>query len=258
MPVLKPTTLVRSLTLLAVLVVPALAHAQDQRLRVSFGGATTAGAIDSQLAIAASVGYRFADRLSFDVEVTAADGAAGPFSSIPFMGQAAGPGGVFRLGTMMADNRRGMMARTPSAGTRAGGPLFDRAVIGMPFPLGDVRIERDGGTALATFGFRYELPSQVTRFLPYVSAGIGIARTEQSFNVSLAPGTSARPGMNAMTRPNMDIDDTVSHTGLATSAGVGASIRIFKQLSADLDARYFRLDRGRNLGRFGGGVSYRF
>ncbi|MSO82636.1 MAG: hypothetical protein EXQ53_05015 [Acidobacteria bacterium] len=64
--------------------------------------------------------------------------------------------------------------------------------------------------------------------------------------------------MNATMRPNVDIDRSTSSTGLATSAGVGASIRIFRQLSADLNARYFRLDRGRNLGRVGGGVSYRF
>ena len=36
MPMLKLTTLFRSLTLFAALLAPALAHAQDQRLRVSF------------------------------------------------------------------------------------------------------------------------------------------------------------------------------------------------------------------------------
>ena len=250
---LKPATLFRSLTLLAALLVPALAHAQDQRLRVSFGGATTAGAIDSQPAIAASVGYRFADRFSFDVEVTAVDGAEDRFSGFPFLGQGAGPAGIIRLGSMMADGRRGMVASAFPAGAFVGIPPF-----GMPLPPGGLRVERDGATALATFGFRYELPSQVRRFLPYVSGGLGIARTEQRFTVSPAFGTVVRPGMNSATRPNVGIDETVSHTGLAASAGVGASIRIFRQLSADLDARYFRLDRGGNLGRFGGGASYRF
>lgn len=97
-----------------------------------------------------------------------------------------------------------------------------------------------------------------------MNEGIGFARTEETFSVMLAsgmiaaPGTAARPGMNIVARPGANIDETLSHTGLATSAGVGASIRLFRQLSADLDAKYFRLDRGRNLGRFGGGVSYRF
>lgn len=250
---LKPIGLFQSLTLLAALLVPALAHAQEQRLRVSFGGATTAGTLDSQPAIAASVGYRFANRLSFDVEVTAADGAADRFSSVPLFGRsAAGRAGIFRGGMMPAGSRQGVEARTPAAGASAG-----VLPIGAFSPR-DLRIDRDGSTALATFGFRYELPSQVMRFMPYLSGGIGIARTEESFSVSLSPGIAARPGMNATARPIVDIDDTSSHTGLATSAGVGASIRIFRQLSADLDVRYFRLDRGRNLGRFGGGLSYRF
>ena len=37
-----------------------------------------------------------------------------------------------------------------------------------------------------------------------------------------------------------------------------ASFRVFQALSLDLDAKYYRLDRGRSLGTFGGGVSYRF
>jgi len=246
---LKPATLFRSLTLLAALLVPALAHGQDQRLRVSFGGATTAGTIDSQPAITASVGYRFADRFSFDVEVTAIDGAEDRFAYFQFLGQGVGPASVVRFGSTVADGGRGLAAPTISTGAFVGIPPF-----GVPLPPGGLRIERDGDTALATFGFRYELPSQVSRFLPYVSGGIGIARTEQRLTVW--PGVLL--GVNSAIRPILDIDETVSHTGLAASAGVGASIRIFRQLSADLDARYFRLDRGGHLGRFGGGVSYRF
>jgi hypothetical protein len=45
---------------------------------------------------------------------------------------------------------------------------------------------------------------------------------------------------------------------VAGSAGAGASLRLFRGLFVDVDARYFRLDRDRNLARLGGGVSYRF
>jgi hypothetical protein len=38
----------------------------------------------------------------------------------------------------------------------------------------------------------------------------------------------------------------------------GASLRVFRGLFADVDVRYFRLDRDRDLTRLGGGVSYRF
>jgi len=250
---LNSTTLLRSLTLLAAVMVPALAHAQDQRLRVSLGGATTAGALDAQPAIAASVGYRFADRFSFDVEVTAADGAAGRLSGVSFLGAGPGRAGGARLGPMMGDIRRGTFTRPLPAGISA-----RIGSLGLPLSPGEARIERDGNTALATVGFRYELPTQVGRFLPYVSAGLGLARTEQRVRGSLSVATTVRPGITTAVRPIVDIDETTSHTGLAASAGVGASIRIFRQLSADVDARYFRLDRGGNLGRFGGGVSYRF
>ena len=259
MPMLKPLTLIRLLTLFAALMLPALAHAQQPRLRVSVGGATTAGAIDSELALTASVGYRFADRLVFEVDATGIDSAADRFSDVQIMGQGASAGMV-RLGSIMTSSRRGVFGRMPAGG--GFGQVGFGGGIGQPFgaptPGGGLRIERDGRTAFATFGFRYELASQVTRFLPYVSGGIGMSRTEESLNVSANPIQPARPGTGAAQRPSVIIDETVSHNGLVTSAGVGTSIRIVRQLSLDIDARYFRLDRERNLGRFGGGLSYRF
>jgi opacity protein-like surface antigen len=145
-----------------------------------------------------------------------------------------------------------MVARVPTA------TLFDgRRPAGGIFAPGGPSVER-GSTGLATFGLRYDLPSQVGRFQPYVTGGIGIACTETSVFAPRSIGIIAGPGFNAPLRPEADGNVDVTHTGLASSAGVGASVRIFKQLSADLDARYFRLDHGRNLGRFGGGLSYRF
>ena len=252
MPMLKPVRFFRSFALFAALLVPALAHAQDQRLRLSVGGATTAGTIDSELAIAASVGYRFADRLSFDVEITDVEAPADRFPDVRILGQGVAPAGVVRLGSTMVDSRRGLFAQAVPAGAFGQGGAF-----GFPASPEGFRIDRDGRTIVATFGFRYEFASQIARFLPYVSGGIGVARTEESLRLSV-PAILARPGTNVASRPTMVIDEDVSHSGLATSAGVGASIRLFGQLSADLDARYFRLHPGRNLGRLGGGISYRF
>jgi hypothetical protein len=101
-----------------------------------------------------------------------------------------------------------------------------------------------------------------------------LARTEESINLAVATtpttvtatSSTGRPGANTASNTvspstfpvGFDFDDAFSHTGMMASAGVGASLRVFKSLSVDLNARYFRLDRSRNLGSFGGGVSYRF
>ena len=262
---LKATTLFCCSALLAVLAMPALADAQEPpRLRVSVGGATTAGAIDSEPAVFASVGYRFTDHLAFDVEVTGIDAAADRFTDAQFMGRGAVPAGIVRLGSIIGDNRRGMFGPMPAGGgigqVTFGGGFGQVQPIGIQFSSNSLRVERDGRTALATVGFRYEMASQVARFMPYVSAGVGMSRTEETLRISVpaTPALPARPGSNAVIAPPVRINETAIHNGLVASAGVGVNIRVVGQLSLDLDARYFRLDRDRNLGRFGGGVSYRF
>jgi len=252
MTMLKSTRVFLAAATVAAMLVPALAHAQDQRLRVSFGGAATAGALDGQPAIVGSVGYRFAERLSFDGEFTFADGTADGFPDLQFFDQRVVQTGIARFGSMLGGGRNGLGGLLPPGGFTGGQPA------GALFLPGEARLEQEGSTSLATVGLRYEFPSQVGRFVPYVTGGLGISRTESSLRLSSGTATGTRPGMTLSVRPIMDFDEGVSHTGLAASAGVGASVRIYKQLSADVDARYFRLDRGRNLGQFGGGVSYRF
>jgi opacity protein-like surface antigen len=232
------------------------AYAQEQRLRVSFGSATTAGAVDSKMALAGSVGYRFTDRFSFDVEVIGTQSPVDRFTDLPFTFGIAGASGLARFGDLMAGGR----GRTGPS--RPVGMPIDFGAFRMPegfdaAMLSGLRGTTDGRTILATVGFRYELPIQGGRLKPYLNAGLGMARTDEEFTFR---GLAGIPDLSRMWRTpgSAEISDSVSHTGLATSAGVGASLRVFKQLSVDIDARYFRLDRDRNLGLFGGGVSYRF
>jgi hypothetical protein len=230
------------------LATPAFAQSTDDRVRLSFGAGLTAGAIDGEPSIAASAGYRFADHFVFDVEVTLADEAANRFAF---------PLGSFGTGV--------------DFGRLTGGrniPL-QNVVRALPatsiFPI-PIEGTDDGSTLLMTAGFRYEFPVHGTRFRPYVSGGMGLARTEERFNIRLAstPQTTTvrtdaiTARVTSSSVSISDIDDEFSHTGMMGSAGVGASLRVFKELSIDLNARYFRLDRDRNLGSFGGGVSYRF
>ena len=98
---------------------------------------------------------------------------------------------------------------------------------------------------IGTLGIRYELPVQTERFRPYVAGGLGINNTDQEFELDATAFTPA-------------IDESASHTGYAFNAGAGASVRLAGQLWADVDARYFRLSRDRDIMRLGGGVSFRF
>ena len=86
---------------------------------------------------------------------------------------------------------------------------------------------------------------QTERFRPYLAGGLGINNTEQEFDIERLALSD-------------DVDDSVSDTGFAFSAGAGASVRLVSSLWADVDARYFRLSRDRNVMRLGGGVSFRF
>ena len=254
MTILKSTRLALTATAVTAMLAPTLAHAQEPRLRLSFGAGGTAGTLDGKPAVVGSVGYRFAERLSFDGEFTFADGTADRFPDLPFFDQRAVQTGIARVGSMLGGGGRNGLGSLipPGAGFVGGQPA------GALFSPRDLRLEQEGSTSLATVGVRYEFASQVMRFIPYVSGGLGIAHTESSLRLSGGSAIGMRPGLPGLTIPSFDFDDGGSHTGLAAGVGVGASVRIYKQLSADVDARYFRLDRGRDLGRFGGGVSYRF
>jgi opacity protein-like surface antigen len=229
-----------SLTLFAI-----PASAQDARVRLSIGTAATTGPGDN-VAITASAGYRFFERLSFDVDFMATESPGGdfvrPFAAI------GGPGGGIMRGNVVTRGGPGFpggpMERIERPMDPMRGRLFDRAIFPPAPPVRD-----RGDLTVVTAGFRYELPVQGGRLRPYVGGGLGLARTNQDVMRILA-----RPGIDNSVRAA----ESIVRTGMAASAGAGASLRVFRGLFVDLDARYFRLDADRDLTRLGGGVSYRF
>jgi hypothetical protein len=78
-----------------------------------------------------------------------------------------------------------------------------------------------------------------------VSSGVGINYTRQQFTLDSASIAQM-------------IDQSVSNSGLAFSAGGGANIRLAGPLWATADAKYFRLSRERDLMRIGGGITVKF
>jgi len=145
------------------------ASAQDERVRLSIGAAAASGT-DDNVALTASVGYRFLERLSFDVDFTATKAPGGDFARP--LAAMAGPGDGVMRGSLVMRGRPG----------RPGGPIdltrgqvVERIAIFPPVPSA-----RDNGDiAIVTTGFRYEFPVQGGRLRPYVGGGLGIARTSQ-------------------------------------------------------------------------------
>jgi opacity protein-like surface antigen len=224
----------------AIAFVPAVASAQEEpKVRITFGAGITAGAIDSEPTLNVSAGYRFSKHFSFDVEVAGADAAADRFDIFPMtVGNVTSLSQV-RVGSFTTGGR--------------GGQLFQGGTVVVP-GLENYRIDSDGSTVLTTIGFRYGLPTSDARFRPYVSGGMGVSITEETFSI----GGITADVRNRTSFPTDFVNDSNTHTGLALSGGVGASVRVWQQLSVGVDARYYRLDRDRNLGTFGGSISYGF
>lgn len=218
------------------------ASAQDGRLSISFTPAVVTGAGDGKLALAGMAGYRFSDHFSFEGDVTWIDDTAGGFRGGNFFGfdtraiQGASLvntiGGAFgQAGLGRGDNRMfDLQGRGPGN------------VIGT-FPA--LNASTDGKTWIGTMGVRYEPSTQTSRFRPYVSGGLGVNFTDQSFSLA---ATSITPA----------IDQSSTHSGLALSAGGGANIHLGGPLWAAADAKYFHLSQERDLMRLGGGLTLKF
>jgi hypothetical protein len=240
---MTPITGIRATVLAsALLLFPALAHAQDQNFRLSFGAGATAGTIDGELSLGGSLGYRFSKFFSFDVDVVGALGVADHFDDRLLSASDGRELGMARIGSLINRGRNGVFGLGQNL------PI-------LTFPT-NLRVENDGHTLLSTAGIRFLIPSRNERFQPYVSGGFGVSRTEATFRLSSE--SLSFGGQPGNTIPALAFDESTSHVGLVGTAGIGASFRVFKALSLDLDAKYYRLDRGRNLGTFGGGLSYRF
>ena len=209
------------------LAAPAVALAQDApRVRVTFGAGATAGSIDGEVAYNISAGYRFSKLFSFDVEAVLVDGATNEFSIRPLNFTNLPPTLAFLI---------------PNPGD-------------LTFTASN-----EGNTFLSTMGFRFEFPTNESRFRPYVSGGMGFARTENNYDVRILGASGGNPNTRAQAiLPTSIYDDAESHIGVVFGGGVGAQIRVWKGLSVGGDARYYRLDRDRNLGTFSGSISYGF
>ena len=224
--------------LIAAMLLPAVAEAQEQRLSVSFIPAVASVGGEGEFGIASSAAYQFTRHFSFEGDFTWVDGA-GLRDGRVFMAEPSLTDLIGRItGGMRNDPRN---TRMPIFGGRT--PIPISAILPGPASF-------DGTTMIGTLGVRYEPMAQTERFRPFLSAGVGLNFTDQDFRYE---STAQRAGAALV-----DFEESFSHTGMAFSAGGGAGIRIVSSLWATADAKYFRLSRDRNLMRLGGGITLRF
>src|SRR5215213_8707742 len=167
------------LALVAVLIlVPAAASAQEQRFRVSFAPSVAAIGGDAELALSGTAGYRFSEHFWFEGDLTWLDAAAGGLRDrdfeLPFPI-------AFRTDFTELIRRNERTFGRSVSGLSALGNLPVLPI----FPIYPNRFSAsiDGSTFIATVGVRYELPTQTTRFRPYLSGGLGINNTDQEVRI---------------------------------------------------------------------------
>ncbi len=244
----RATRTVLPALLLALSAIPVSAQSNDARFRVSAGAAATTGVGERDPAPTESFGYPFSEPFSLDREHMRTDAtrgvSGGPVFWADAQGQLGGGTGV------------------PAGGTSALRPSMLPGIAALSLPIAR-RAEIDGDTVVVTVGVRYQLHVNGGRLRPYLSGGLGLARTDVEFNVAPYPTAAptvvsalgARLVSPAMFFPASDVERT--RTGVAASGGFGGSFRVFKEVSLDIEARYVQFEHA-HMTRLGGGVSYRF
>ena len=119
-----------------------------------------------------------------------------------------------------------------------------------------------GHATIFTTNVRLEIPTLSKRVLPFVVGGGGVASVTQSYRIAYAAADVAGLISSNLVSPIYGGPSSLSYTStsMALTLGGGASFLLSDHVAIDADLRAFQLmgDNTRTVGRFGGGVSYRF
>ncbi len=118
--------------------------------------------------------------------------------------------------------------------------------------------QSDGRATVFTTNVRLEIPTTSTRIIPFVVGGGGVGSVTDSYGVVYAaladlipPGISVLPGPQKF-------ENTTTSMALTLSGGASFLLNDHLAVDANLGVLHLTGNSSRNIGRFGGGVSYRF
>jgi len=146
-------------------------------------------------------------------------------------------------------------------------PLSAATFDGIAFPSPSITIGSDGGHATIFSGnLRLTIPTRSRRISPYLvgGAGLGTVTDKIEYTYIYPALTLIEPfGQPIIVPPPFlprteSIDRTT--TDFATTFGGGVSFLTNDHWSIDVDARYIEIfgRRDAQIGRYGGGITYRF
>jgi hypothetical protein len=141
---------------------------------------------------------------------------------------------------------------------------LDAAV--FPFPV--ITAGSDGGHAtIFTTHLRLTIPNRSRRMSPYVTAGAGVGSVVDNLRytiiyppIILAAGPAGQPVVYPAPLPPRNESITRTTTDFAATFGGGIGFITGEHWSLDVDARYIGIfgERDVRIGRYGGGITFRF
>ena len=145
-------------------------------------------------------------------------------------------------------------------------PLSALPVGSVIYPSPVFTVGEDGGHAtIFTTHLRLTIPTRSRRLSPFLVGGAGVASVTENFQYTITYPFIPLVGVggtviSSVFRPTLTESFVHTTTDFAATVGGGISFLTNGRWSFDVDARYIGIFGQRNaqIGRFGGGVTYRF
>jgi hypothetical protein len=145
-------------------------------------------------------------------------------------------------------------------------PLSAFEVGSVIYPSPVFTVGEDGGHAtIFTTQLRLTIPTRSRRVSPFLVGGAGVATVTEKFQYTITYPIIPLVGVGGTVispvfRPTVTESVAQTTTDFAATLGGGVSFLTDGRWSFDVDARYVGIfgQRDAQIGRFGGGVTYRF
>jgi len=146
-------------------------------------------------------------------------------------------------------------------------PLGAFELDGVAFPSPAITAGNDGGHAtIFTTNLRLTIPTRSRRISPYLIGGAGVGTVTDNLHYTfiypplVLTGPAGQPVIFPPILPPRTESIARTTTDFAATFGGGVSFLTNDHWSFDADARYITIFGGRDaqIGRYGGGITYRF